>query len=93
MAPEHRKEGVATSVMEWMEREAARRGKGTHDDGGGGLDGICLFVYRTNRPAICLYEKLGYRVVDDWVDPRWKKYAEKNLTGVERKLLMIKQLR
>ncbi len=59
---------------------------------GGGADGIFLFVYRTNRPAIMLYEKLGYEVVPAWQDPRWLKQAEKNLTGVERKILMVKRL-
>ncbi|UPR03124.1 N-acetyltransferase domain-containing protein [Chloropicon primus] len=79
---EYRKRGVATSVMEWVENEARARG----------VNGTGLFVYRNNRPAISLYEKLGYRVVTTWVDPKWKRQAEKGQTGTERKLLMIKEL-
>ena len=49
-------------------------------------------MYRTNVPAINLYEKLGYRIVQKYVDPKWKRAAERGDIGVERKLLMIKQL-
>ena len=84
-AQEERKKGIAQRVMEWIEAEA-------RSSPGDPVTGICLLVYRSNRPAISLYEKLGYEVVDSWMDRKWMRQAEKNLTGVERKLLMVKHL-
>jgi len=78
---ESRKRGVGEKIMKRVESVEAT---------GVDIKGIFLFVYKTNHAAIRLYEKLGYSVVESWKDPRWMKQAENNLTGVERKLLMIK---
>ena len=80
----HRKKGIATRVMEWVETPEKL-------PCGQNIRGVCLFVYRTNWPAIKLYEKLGYKVTS-WKDPRWLRQAENNKIGVERKLLMIKHM-
>ena len=84
---ECRNRGIATGVMRWLEERAS-----SGDIPCGQVDALGLLVYRTNRPAISLYEKLGYRVVERYVDPRWQRSAERGNTGVERKLLMVKPL-
>jgi ribosomal protein S18 acetylase RimI-like enzyme len=42
----------------------------------------------TDNPARHLYERLGYRVVDTRRDPAYERY-----TGIEGRLLMVKDLR
>jgi GNAT superfamily N-acetyltransferase len=51
-----------------------------------------LAVYRSNEPAIALYEGSGFRVDDSWVDPRWAESAERGRVTFGRRQLMLKQL-
>lgn len=53
---------------------------------------FALCVYRSNEPAIRLYESAGYAVDDSWTDPRWLHDAERGQVGRERRLLMLKKV-
>jgi len=47
---EYRKKGIATSVIKTILKEEQH---------------ICLWVYKGNNPAISLYKKLGFKIVDE----------------------------
>lgn len=60
--PEHRKKGVASALMAFMEEECAARG----------VKMIFLEVRESNLPAISLYEKCGF----DKISVRKKYYSD-----------------
>lgn len=49
--PEHRRKGIGTALMQFVENWAQQRGDRQ----------ISLQVFTTNTPAINLYQQLGYR--------------------------------
>ncbi|PSC67978.1 lysine methyltransferase METTL21B [Micractinium conductrix] len=38
---------------------------------------LALAVYRSNEPAVALYESSGFELDPSWVDPRWAESAER----------------
>lgn len=55
--PERRRGGIGAAVMRFLAGEALRRGCGRME----------WQVLAWNDPAICFYEKIGARRMDDWV--------------------------
>lgn len=58
VAPEHRRQGLATYLLEQAETWAKQRGD----------RGIGLQVMTHNRAAIALYHKLGYVTLSQWMN-------------------------
>jgi [ribosomal protein S18]-alanine N-acetyltransferase len=52
VAPEHRREGIATKLMEWVEDEAAESA----------CSAMTLHVHTANTAAIQFYERVGYQL-------------------------------
>lgn len=67
--PEHRRRGIALVLLEHCEQDL-------------NLPIIRLSVRASNRPAICLYERQGYTIIN-----RWEKYY----VGGEDALVLEKQ--
>lgn len=78
-----RNQGLATALIAALEAWAIERARARF---------VCLLVYKRNGPAMALYRKLGFAEVDGWIDPTWARAAEKDLAGVDRKLLMAKRI-
>lgn len=53
VAPEYRKQGLATSLMKWLEDVSAYRHNAYYVD---------LFVRSSNDVAIGMYRRMGYEV-------------------------------
>lgn len=57
VAPEHRRKGIATALMKYLESWAAARGDRQ----------IGLQVFQTNNSALNLYQQLGYQTQSLWM--------------------------
>ncbi|MBO9997522.1 MAG: GNAT family N-acetyltransferase [Cyanobacteria bacterium SID2] len=57
VAPDHRRKGIASTLVHYAERWARKRGDGQ----------MGLQVFAENSAAIALYEKLGYRPLSWWM--------------------------
>jgi ribosomal-protein-alanine N-acetyltransferase len=51
--PEHRRKGIGTRLIQWLEKTALVNGNGR----------VCLEVRSINREAIKFYESMGYSVI------------------------------
>lgn len=78
-----RRQGIATYMLERVEEYL-------QDQHQQAL--LVLSVEKYNIEAQRLYERLGYRVDESWIDPRWLESVEKDRIDVSRRILMIKQL-
>ncbi|KAI3430310.1 hypothetical protein D9Q98_004906 [Chlorella vulgaris] len=85
VAEPHRRQGLGRQLLAACEGEACR-----HLTTPAGV--LALSVYRSNEPAIALYEGAGYAVDTSWVDSRWAKSAERGRVEFERRQLMLKTL-
>lgn len=54
VAPEHRREGVGTRLIQWLEKTALVNGNGL----------VCLEARASNVGAVRFYQSVGYRVVE-----------------------------
>ncbi|MBD2411584.1 GNAT family N-acetyltransferase [Nostoc calcicola FACHB-389] len=57
VAPEHRRRGIGTALMQYVENWAIQRGDRQ----------IGLQVFRSNKPALNLYDQLGYQTQSLWM--------------------------
>ncbi|MFN6472068.1 MAG: GNAT family N-acetyltransferase [Nostoc sp. SerVER01] len=57
VAPEHRRRGIGTALMEYVENWAIQRGDRQ----------IGLQVFQSNKPALNLYDRLGYQTQSLWM--------------------------
>ncbi|MBV6622212.1 MAG: GNAT family N-acetyltransferase [Rivularia sp. (in: Bacteria)] len=55
--PQHRRKGIGTALMQQAEKSAKQRGDTQ----------IALQVFQTNKPAINLYNQLGYQTQSLWM--------------------------
>lgn len=78
-----RRQGIATYMLERVEEYL----QGQHEHAL-----LVLSVEKYNIEAQRLYERLGYRVDESWIDPRWLESVEKDRIDVPRRILMIKHV-
>ena len=64
--PDFRRKGIATILLEWAAAEAVRQNKPV----------LSLLVEMENKPAISLYEKFGFKIIEEHTHPK-----QKALTG------------
>ncbi|WP_373525021.1 GNAT family N-acetyltransferase [Nostoc sp.] len=57
VAPEHRRRGIGTALMQYVENWAIQRGDRQ----------IGLQVFQSNKPALNLYDQLGYQTQSLWM--------------------------
>ncbi|MBG1266296.1 GNAT family N-acetyltransferase [Nostoc sp. WHI] len=57
VAPEHRRRGIGTALMRYVENWATQRGDRQ----------IGLQVFQSNKPALNLYDQLGYQTQSLWM--------------------------
>ncbi|MEH2069395.1 MAG: GNAT family N-acetyltransferase [Nostoc sp.] len=57
VAPEHRRRGIGTALMQYVENWAIQRGDRQ----------IGLQVFQSNKPALNLYDRLGYQTQSLWM--------------------------
>ena len=57
VSPEHRRKGIGTALMQYVENWAKQRGD--HQ--------IALQVFQTNTPALNLYNQIGYQTQSLWM--------------------------
>jgi len=57
VAPEHRRRGIGTALMQYVENWAMQRGDRQ----------IGLQVFQSNQPALNLYHRLGYQTQSLWM--------------------------
>ena len=57
VSPEHRRKGIGTALMQYVENWAKQRGDNQ----------IALQVFQTNTPALNLYNQLGYQNQSIWM--------------------------
>jgi ribosomal protein S18 acetylase RimI-like enzyme len=55
--PEHRRRGIGTALMQYVENWATNRGDRQ----------IGLQVFQSNQPALNLYNQLGYQTQSLWM--------------------------
>ncbi len=57
VVPEHRRRGIGTALMKYVENWATQRGDRQ----------IGLQVFQSNQPALNLYDRLGYQTQSLWM--------------------------
>lgn len=57
VVPEHRRRGIGTALMQYVENWAIQRGDRQ----------IGLQVFQSNKPALNLYNQLGYQTQSLWM--------------------------
>lgn len=78
----YRRQGIAKKLM-WGIEDAIRNTAVEQTI-------LFLFVYRDNDIAFSLYESCGYECDKEWIDPRWRKSAEKGQIGWKRRHVLLK---